>query len=154
MRDQTQSESQVQELYRDLLDAWNKRDAQAFAALYEEDGNQIGFDGSQMNGQAEIEAHLRQIFSDHMTATYVGKVREIRFLNEETAILRSVVGMIPHGQTDINPATNAIQSLVAVKRGGQWRVALFHNTPAAFHGRPEAAAELTEELRKRIEKGE
>jgi uncharacterized protein (TIGR02246 family) len=154
MRDQTQSESQVQELYRDLLDAWNKRDAQAFAALYEEAGNQIGFDGSQMNGQAEIEAHLRQIFADHMTATYVGKVREIRFLNEETAILRSVVGMIPHGQTDINPATNAIQSLVAVKRGGQWRVALFHNTPAAFHGRPEAAAELTEELRKRIEKGE
>ena len=154
MRDQTQAESQVHELYRDLLDAWNKRDAQAFAALYEEDGNQIGFDGSQMNGQAEIETHLRQIFADHMTATYVGKVREIRFLNDETAMLRSVAGMIPHGQTDINPATNAIQSLVAVKRGGQWKVALFHNTPAAFHGRPEAVTELTEELRKLIEKGD
>ena len=154
MGDQTQAKSQVHELYRGLLDAWNKRDAQVFGAFYAEDGNQIGFDGSQMNGRAEIETHLRQIFADHMTATYVGKVREIRFLNDETALLRSVVGMIPHGQTDINPATNAIQSLVAVKRGGQWRVALFHNTPAAFHGRPEAAAELTEELRKLLEKGE
>ena len=154
MGDQTQAKSQVHELYRGLLDAWNKRDAQVFGAFYAEDGNQIGFDGSQMNGRAEIETHLRQIFADHMTATYVGKVREIRFLNDETVLLRSVVGMIPHGQTDINPATNAIQSLVAVKRGGQWRVALFHNTPASFHGRPEAAAELTEELRKLIEKGD
>ena len=154
MGDQTQAESQVHELYRDLLDAWNKRDAQVFAALYAEDGNQIGFDGSQMNGQAEIETHLRQIFADHMTATFVGKVREIRFLNEGTAVLRAVVGMIPPGQTDINPATNAIQSLVAVKRGGQWKVALFHNTPAAFHGRPEAVAELTAELRQLLKKGD
>ena len=154
MGDQTQAESQVHELYRELLDAWNKRDAQVFAALYEEDGNQIGFDGSQMNGHAEIEAHLRQIFADHMTATYIGKVREIRVLNEETVILRAVVGMIPPKQTDINPATNAIQSLVAVKRGGQWKVALFHNTPAAFHGRPEAVAELTEELQQLIERGD
>jgi uncharacterized protein (TIGR02246 family) len=135
------------------LEAWNKRDAQAFAALYEENGNQIGFDGSQMNGQAEIEAHLSQIFADHMTATYIGKVREVRFLNGETAVLRAVVGMIPHGQTDINPAVNTIQSLVAVKRGDQWKMALFHNTPAAFHGRPEAVAQLTEELRLSLAKG-
>ena len=154
MGDQAQAKSQVHELYRGLLDAWNKRDAQVFAALYAEDGNQIGFDGSQINGQAEIETHLRQIFADHMTATYVGKVREIRFLNEETVLLRWVAGMIPHGQTDINSATNAIQSLVAVKRGGQWKVALFHNTPAAFHGRPGAATELTEELQNLIKKGD
>jgi uncharacterized protein (TIGR02246 family) len=153
MTNESLEESQVRELYRQLLEAWNKRDAQAFAALYEENGNQIGFDGSQMNGQAEIEAHLSQIFADHMTATYIGKVREVRFLNGETAVLRAVVGMIPHGQTDINPAVNAIQSLVAVKRGDQWKMALFHNTPAAFHGRPEAVAQLTEELRQLLAKG-
>ena len=153
MTNQSNEESQIRELYRHLLEAWNQRDASAFAALYEEDGNQIGFDGSQMNGRAEIEAHLSQIFADHLTATYISKVREVRFLNEETAILRAVVGMIPPRQTEINPATNAIQSLVAVKQAGQWKVALFHNTPAAFHGRPEAAAHLTEELRQVLAKG-
>ena len=153
MTNRSNEESQVRELYRHLLEAWNQRDASAFAALYEEAGNQIGFDGSQMNGRAEIEAHLRQIFTDHKTATYISKVREVRFLNDETAILRAVVGMIPPLQTDINPATNAIQSLVAVKQAGQWKAALFHNTPAAFHGRPEAAAQLTEELRQVLAKG-
>jgi len=28
-----------------------------------------------------------------------------------------------------------------------WRIALFQNTPAAFHGRPEAAKKLSAELR-------
>jgi len=145
---QAPNEIEVRALYSHLLDAWNKRNAAEFAALFDEDGNQVGFDGSQVNGRTEIQSHLSGIFADHMTAAYVGKVREVRFLSPEVAVLRAVVGMIPHGKTDINPATNAIQSLVAVKREGQWRIALFQNTPAQFHGRPELAEQLTEELRK------
>jgi uncharacterized protein (TIGR02246 family) len=143
----------VRELYHQLLEAWNQRNAQAFAALFENNGNQIGFDGSQINGRAEIEAHLNQILADHMTASYVSKVQEVRFLSAETAILRAVVGMIPHGQTDLNPAVNAIQTLVAVRHEGEWKVALFQNTPAAFHGRPEAVEQLTQELRQLITQG-
>jgi uncharacterized protein (TIGR02246 family) len=134
-------------LYQQLLGAWNKRDAAQFAALFAEDGNIVGFDGSQVNGRAEIEAHLRQIFADHQTAAYVGKVREVRLLAAEVAILRAVAGMVPPGQSGLNPAVNTIQSLVAVKRAGQWRVALYQNTPAQFHGRPDLAQQLTEELR-------
>ena len=62
-------------------------------------------------------------------------------------MLRAVAGMVPAGQDDLLPALNAVQSLVAVQREGQWRIALFQNTPAAFHGRPEAVEALTEELR-------
>jgi uncharacterized protein (TIGR02246 family) len=145
---QAPNEIEVRALYSHLLDAWYKRNAAEFAALFDEDGNQVGFDGSQVNGRTEIQSHLSGIFADHMTAAYVGKVREVRFLSVEVAILHAVVGMIPHGKTDINPATNAIQSLVAVKREGQWRIALFQNTPAQFHRRPELAEQLTEELRK------
>lgn len=153
MADLSHKELLVRELYGQLLEAWNQRDAQAFAALYEMKGNQVGFDGSQINGPANIEAHLRQIFADHLTAAYVGKVQEVRFLSGETAILRAIAGMIPHGQHDINPAVNAIQTLVAVRREDQWKVALFQNTPAAFHGRPEAVAQMTQELRQLITQG-
>jgi hypothetical protein len=55
--------------------------------------------------------------------------------------------MLPPGKSDINPAVNTIQSLVAVKQAGQWRIALYQNTPAQFHGRPELSQALTEELR-------
>ena len=47
-----------------------------------------------------------------MTAAYVGKVRDTRFLTPHVAIPRAVLGMVPEGQTDINPASNAIQSLI------------------------------------------
>jgi hypothetical protein len=55
--------------------------------------------------------------------------------------------MISPVTSDINPAVNAMQTLVAMQQDGQWRIALFQNTPAQFHGRPEVAEALTEELR-------
>ncbi len=138
---------QIEQLYIDLLSAWNRQDARGMAGLFAEDGCVVGFDGSQMNGRSEIESQLTQIFADHRTAAYVWKIRDIRFLNPETALVRAVVGMVPPGKDDINSAVNAIQSLVAVRDGDNWRIALFQNTPAQFHGRPEMAEELTNELR-------
>ncbi len=140
-------EIEVRALYRQMLDGWNKRDAGAFAASFAEDGECIGFDGSQMNGRAEIGSTLQQIFTDHLTGAYVGKVRSVRLLSPDVAILRAVVGMVPHAQSDVEPALNSIQTLVAVRRDGTWLIALFQNTPAQFHGRPELVQQLTEELR-------
>lgn len=140
-------EDPVRALYSQLLHRWNQQDADGMAALFAEDGTVVGFDGSQMNGRAEIASTLGDIFAHHQTARYVGKVSEARLLSSNTALLRAVVGMVPPGGTDINPAVNAIQSLVAVKDAGQWQVALFHNTPAQFHGRPELSDTLSAELR-------
>ena len=133
-------------LYQQLLDAWNSRDAAAFAALFLEDGSVVGFDGSPMNGRAQIASALEGIFGSHPTARYVSKVREIRRLGGDVLLVRSVVGMVPPGKAELNPAVNAIPSLVAVERGADMRIALLHNTPAAFHGRPELAEQLTREL--------
>ena len=140
-------EAPIAALYQQLLDAWNRRDAAGFAAQFVEDANVVGFDGSQMNGRTEIETTLRGIFSDHQTGRYVGKIREVRFLTPDVAVLRAISGLVSAGQTDLNPATNAIQSLVTVRHDGQWRIAHYQNTPAQFHGRPELAEQLTAELR-------
>jgi len=37
--------------------------------------------------------------------------------------------------------------MVVVKSDGQWRIAVFQNTPAQFHGRPELVKKMTDELR-------
>jgi uncharacterized protein (TIGR02246 family) len=140
-------EAAVSALYLRLLNCWNRRCADDFAYLFADDGSVVGFDGSQTRGQSEISEHLRQIFADHQTAAYIGKIKEVRFLTRNAGILQAVVGMIPRGQSRLNPATNAIQSLVAEKRNGKWRIAHFQNTPAQFHGRPELAEALTDELR-------
>ena len=134
-------------LYQQLLQSWNRRDAAAFAAAFTTDGNVVGFDGSTVDGQVAIEAHLRQIFTDHPTAAYIGKIREIRLLAPDVALLRAVAGMVPPGQADLIPAANTIQTLVAVRQAATWRITLYQNTPAQFHGRPELAQQLTDELR-------
>lgn len=133
-------------VYTALLEAWNRRDAGAFASLFTKTGSSVGFDGSQMNGQGEIASTLGSIFADHQTATYVAKVQEIRSLPGEAILIRVVVGMIPPGKSELNPAANAIQSLVLLPDSGQLRIALLHNTPAAFHGRPHLVEQLTKEL--------
>jgi uncharacterized protein (TIGR02246 family) len=139
-------EEQVRLLYNNLLSHWNDRNAAAFAGLFATDGNAIGFDGSQMNGKGNIEKEIRAVFANHKTAAYIGIIRELRSPVPGIFILRAVAGMIPPGTKKINPDVNTIQTLVAQKVKDGLHIALFQNTPAAFHGRPELSRQLTDEL--------
>ena len=139
-------EMEVRALYQHMLDGWNTHDADMFADSFAEDGEAIGFDGSQMNGRTEIATSLRQIFTDHITAPYISKIKSVRLVSPDVAMLRAIVGMIPPGQRDIDPALNAHQTLLAVKRNGTWQIELLQTTPAQFHGRPELVQHMTEEL--------
>lgn len=145
------SEAAVRALYDDLLAAWNRRDAHGYAALFAPDGALIGPDGSQIPG-SQVEDHLTRIFADDPPASYVSKVREVRPLGVEVVLLRAIVGMVPPGRTVPDPAANSAQSLVARHGSGTWRVALLHNTPARYHGRPDLAKQHTDELRQVIRK--
>lgn len=138
-------------VYEQLLNAWNKQDAEGFAALFAEDGNVVGFDGSSMNGREEIATELGRIFADHKTATHVAKLREVREVANQLVLVRAVVGTVPPGQSEINPETNSIQHLLLSKQGGHFKIEVFQNTPAAYHGRPDLAAGLTRELTEVIE---
>lgn len=140
----------IRALYDGLIDGWNRRNANEYAELFEDDGIVIGFDGSQVIGREEIREHLRSIFADHQTAAYVVKIRDVRFLAPGVGLLLAVAGMIPPGGSDINPATNAVQTLIGREIEGKWHIALFQNTPAQYHGRPEAVEALSAELREMV----
>lgn len=145
------AERAARELYGEVLRCWNQRDAAEFARLFSRNGNMVGFDGSPIDGQENIEEHLSEVFRSHPTAAYIGKVREVRVLVPGVVLLRAVAGMVPPGTADLNPAVNTIHTLVGVFEGNHWRVELFQSTPAAFHGRPAAVEALTAELRKEME---
>jgi len=144
------NETEVRSLYRQLLSAWNRRNPEAIAELFDDDGIAIGFDGSEHDGRTQIAAVHKQIFDDHNTGAFVGKVRDVRFLTPGVAVLSAVAGMVLPGQSDLDPDRNSVQTLVAVYRDAQWRVAVFQNTPAQYHGRPEKAQSLTGELRRQL----
>jgi uncharacterized protein (TIGR02246 family) len=141
-----QNEDQVKALYKFLLDSWNKNDANSFAKLFSKDGDVVGFDGSQMKGPSQIESELKQIFINHKVSSYVSIVREIRPLSSSIYLLRAVAGMVALDKKEINPKVNAIQTLIVYKENDEFKIALFQNTPAAFHGREQLSSQLTEEL--------
>jgi len=146
-------DSAARELYARLLEAWDKRNARDYALQFAADGSLVGFDGSQVNGQLEIGAHVTEVFSHHQTPRYVSIVRDVRLLANDAAILLANAGLIPPDKDDIEPSLNAVQSLIAVQKNGSWKVALFQNTPARFDTRPELAKKLTEELRATLKAG-
>jgi uncharacterized protein (TIGR02246 family) len=139
-------QAEVLELYHHLLAAWNYRDAAGMATLFAEDGNIVGFDGSMLDGPGDIQETLADTFARHPTPPFISKVRHVRMLSDGIAVVSALAGMIPSGKTEIDPALNAVQSLVAVRQGDAWRVALFQNTPAAFHGQPDLVENMTAEL--------
>jgi len=142
-----EAEGAARELYEKLIQAWNKRNARDFALLFASNGSIVGYDGSQVDGQLDVGAHISEIFSHHQTASYVTIVREVRPISSDVVVLRANAGMVPPGKDELNPDRNAVQSMVAARKGGKWEIALFQNTPAAYDGRPELSKKLTEELR-------
>lgn len=148
-RNQVQDEKAIAALLEQLMDGWNRGSGEAFAAPFAEDADFVAFDGTYTQGRAEIAASHQMLFDRFMGGTrLIGKVRSVRFLTPEIALMHAVGGTVMPGQSDLEPERNSIQTMVVTKQEGQWRIAAFQNSRAQFMGRPEAAQALTEELRR------
>jgi uncharacterized protein (TIGR02246 family) len=139
-------EDAARRLYADLIEGWNAGDAEAMGGVLDARSLVVGFDGSQLVGRDAATRELGRIFADHPTARYVTKVRSVRPLGPDTALLHAVAGMVPPGGGEILPGNNTVQTVVVSRAEGPWTVALFQNTPAQLHGRPDEQEALTAEL--------
>jgi uncharacterized protein (TIGR02246 family) len=143
-------EAAIRALYQQLMDGWNRGDGDAFAAPFAEDADLVGFDGMHLKGRSEIASFHQRLFDNFVKGTrLVGKVKSVRFLAPDVVLMHTVGGTVMPGQSDLDPERNSVQTIVATKSddGRWWRMAAFQNTRAQFMGRPEAAQELTRELR-------
>ena len=143
-------EALIRTTCKDMLRAWNARDASAFAAFFTESGAIVGFDGLVVAGSAAIAAYLRDLFARHETPAYVNAIRWVRFLSEDIAIAHGIAGMFSLPTGAINPTLNSVQMITCARRDEGWRIELFQITPAQLHGDPEAVAGMTEELQRRL----
>jgi uncharacterized protein (TIGR02246 family) len=139
-------------LYRELLRSWNRRDARGFAALFGEAGRYVGVDGTETSGRFPIELEVSRAFERTPARPYIGLVREIRLLSENVALVSAAAGMYPPGSFRVDPSVNVLQTLLAVREHGRWRVMLYQNTPAVFQGRPDLAQQLTGDLDRALQR--
>jgi uncharacterized protein (TIGR02246 family) len=156
--DASASRETIVAAYSALLEAWNARDAERFAACFTADATVIGFDGSMMQGRTDVASQVGAIFASHQTAHYVAQVRAITDLATGVTLLQAGVGMHPADSETLNPKVNALQTLIftgatknetnamAHEARSAPLISLLQNTPAAFHGRTALADAMTQEL--------
>ena len=145
------NDAAIRSLYFQMIDGWNKGSGDDFAAPYTEDGDLVGFDGTHLKGRQEIASFHQQLFDTFLKGSrLVGKVRSVHFLTHDVALIHAVSGTMMAGHSDIDPERNSIQTLVAIKRGPEWRLTAFQNTRAQFLGRPQQFQALTEELQQEL----
>ncbi|WP_203842714.1 SgcJ/EcaC family oxidoreductase [Winogradskya humida] len=119
--------AEITGVYKRLLDAWNGGDAEAAAALFADDALVVGFDGGHIGG-VEVPAG----------GTYVAKIRRVW----DGRMVHAIVGVVPPGSYDLDPALNAVHTVV-VEDG---KIVLFQSTPAKYMARPDLAASHNAEL--------
>jgi len=122
-------EEAVRDLYRQLMDGWNRGSGAAFAAAFTEDGDLVAFDGTHFKGRREIEPSHQELFDRWMKGTrLVGEVKDVRFLGSDVAVMHAVGGTVMRGKSRPSPERDSIQTLVATRESGEWRLAAFQNT--------------------------
>lgn len=139
-------EVSVRALFDRVRNAWNRRDAEVVAAAFCDDADMVGFDGSELKGRERIASFHRRIFANRDTGKWVGLVRSVRFPAPDVAVAQAASGWFlsdAAGRSSI-----AVQSFVAVRLDDGWRLLFLQSTPAQYHGRPDEAAALAEELRR------
>jgi uncharacterized protein (TIGR02246 family) len=149
----TESESAIHTLYLQMIDGWNRGNGEAFATPFAEDADLVGFDGTHLKGRQEIASFHQNLFDTFVKGSrLIGKVRSVRFITPDIAIMHAVGGTIMPGQSDIEPERNSVHTII-VKRGdaiGRWHIVAFQNTRAQYVGRPNLVEALTDELRREL----
>jgi len=130
-------EAIIHTLYQQTIDGWNQGSGDAFAAPYSEDSDFVGFDGTYLKGRQQIASFHQMLFDKFLRGSrLIGKIRSIRFIAENVAIMIAVGGTVLAGQSDIEPERNSIHTIIAVKRDSNWYFTAFQNSRAQYIGRP------------------
>lgn len=122
-------EAAVRNLYQQLMDGWNQGSGEAFAALFAEDGVLVAFDGTAFKGRQEIVSFHQPLFDTWLKGTrLIGEVTRVQFLTADVAVMHAIGGTIMRGKSKPDQSRDSIQTLVAVRRDGKWKLSAFQNT--------------------------
>jgi uncharacterized protein (TIGR02246 family) len=128
--------AELNDLYRGVLEGWNRGSGEAFAAGWAEDGHQIAFDGTHFASRAEIARFHDELFHTHLKGTrLVGRVTGVMFPAPDVAVLHARGSTLMAGAEAPAPERDSIQTIVAVRRDDEWKILAFHNTRIRPMGR-------------------
>jgi uncharacterized protein (TIGR02246 family) len=129
-----EDEASIRQIIMEQEDAWNKGDATAYSAHFQEDSISTIIVGAVFNGRSALEERVAQIFATIFKNSVISnQVNTIRFLRSDVALMDMTTEMtgfqaLPPGvkaSPDGVLRTSMLQ--VMVKENNEWWVAAFHN---------------------------
>jgi len=114
-----------------LYRAWEAGDAEAFVADYTEDATVIQ-PGVYKKDREEIRTTMAAGFAGPLSGSRAtDHPVDVRFLTDDTAVVVSEGGIVFPGQDAVASERLVRATWVLVRRGGGWRIAAYHNSPAS-----------------------
>src|SRR5262249_36366682 len=109
-----------------FIEAFQKGDAKAVAALWTVDGDYTDQAGKQLKGRDAIEKAFQALFAEHEGAKLHIDSHSLRFATPDVAIEDGVTAVIP---PDGGAPSRARYSIVHVKKEGQWLLSSVRDAP-------------------------
>jgi uncharacterized protein (TIGR02246 family) len=112
-----------------MFEAWNRNDAGAYASPFEDDSDDVSFDGTRVRGRAANEAAHRLLFETVLAHTrLIGEVEDVRFVTGDVAVVHATGAVAWPWHAEVPKKRRSRQTVVFVKREGTWRATAFQNT--------------------------
>jgi uncharacterized protein (TIGR02246 family) len=111
-----------------VIDAWSRYDAAAFAAAFTVDASQVLPGDVYLRGQAAITASLARGFLGPYAGTHL-QVRpvDLREITSDVWVMISEGGVVPAGEHEI-PADRVVRATwTIIRQDGAWRIAAYQN---------------------------
>lgn len=111
-----------------MADAWNRGDADGFAARFSDTADFIAFEGTHLTGRDEIAAFHREIFSTLVKGSRLdGTVKLVRPVRRDVAVIHSTVAVTLADHDGPSPGRDSMQLFVVVRRRDTWWVEAMEN---------------------------
>lgn len=109
--------------------AWDRNDADAFAAVFTDEGSMLAGD-NQLTSPEQIRAYMAEAFAGPFAGSrLVDKPIEIRMLTDDVALAVTEGGVAYAGETE--PATDRLSrsTWVVARSNGDWRLVSYQSSP-------------------------
>ena len=124
----TQDELAVRKLVEGLVAGWNAHDGTAFARQFGTDADFTNVMGLHATGRDVIARGHDEIFATMFRGTTLtATIEHVRFLRPDVAAASVVMTLRQKDGTPWGPFLRTVASLVAVRDGKSWSIAVFHN---------------------------
>jgi uncharacterized protein (TIGR02246 family) len=133
------AEAEIRDLLKAVTQAYNQADARKLADQFTDDATLVDQEGNEVQGREAIRRHYAEAFGDGPTCKISGKLGAVHFLSPDVA---SVTGRFQLQDDDGTPLSLGRYGLIAVRKGGQWRLAELHDDATASRETSEPEAPL------------